>query len=86
MKAYFRAFVNYEQNNWARLLPIAKFAYNNTKNANTGHTPFELNCSYHPLVSYEEDVNLRSQSKSEVEVATELKQLLTVCRKNLQHA
>ncbi len=39
---------------------MAKFAYNNTKNASTGHTPFELNCSYHPRVSYKKDINPRS--------------------------
>ncbi len=43
MKAYLQAFVNFEQDHWARLLPIAEFAYNNVKNASTGHTPFELN-------------------------------------------
>ena len=26
---------------------MAKFAYNNSKNASTGHTPFKLNCGYH---------------------------------------
>ena len=50
MEAYLRAFVNWEQNDWARLLPMAEFAYNNAKNARTGHTPFELNCGYHPRV------------------------------------
>ncbi len=39
MKAYLRAFVNFEQDDWAKLLPIAKFAYNNAKIASTGHTP-----------------------------------------------
>ena len=47
MKAYLQAFINFEQNNWARLLPIAEFAYNKIKNASTDHTPFELNCGYH---------------------------------------
>ena len=51
MDAYFWAFVNFEQNDWARLLPIAEFAYNNAKNASTGFTSFELNCGYHPRVS-----------------------------------
>ena len=51
MEAYLRVFVNFEQNDWARLLPIAEFAYNNAKNANTGHTLFKLNCGYHPCVS-----------------------------------
>ena len=57
MEAYLRAFVNYEQNNWARLLPMAEFAYNNTKNDSIGYTSFELNCGFHPKVSYEEDVD-----------------------------
>ncbi len=43
MEAYLRAFVNFEQNNWARLLPIAKFAYNNTKNASIGYMTFKFN-------------------------------------------
>ena len=64
---------------------MAEFTYNNAKNASTGHTPFELNCGYHPRVSYEEDVDLRSQSQSAEELATKLKKLLIVCRKNLQH-
>ncbi len=54
MKAYLQAFVNFEQNYWARLIPMAKFAYNNAKNASTGHTPFELNCVFHPQASYKE--------------------------------
>ena len=48
MEAYLRAFVNFEQNDWAKLLSMAEFTYNNAKNASTSHTPFELNYSYHP--------------------------------------
>ncbi len=86
MEAYLRVFVNFEENNWARLLPMAEFAYNNAKNASTGHTPFELNCGFHPRASYEKDVDPRSQSKSADKLATELRELMTVCRKNFQHA
>ena len=57
MEAYLWAFVNFKHNNWARLLPIAEFAYNNTKNANIGQTPFKLNYGYHPQMSYEEHVD-----------------------------
>ena len=60
MEAYLRAFVDFEQNDWARLLPMVEFTYNNAKNASTGYMPFKLNCGYHPRMSYEEDVNLRS--------------------------
>ena len=86
MEAYLRAFVNFEQNDWARLLPMAEFAYNNAKNASTGHTPFELNCGYHPRVSYEEDIDPRSKSKLADELSAELQELMTVCRENLHHA
>ncbi len=36
MEAYLRVFVNWKQDNWAKLLPMAEFAYNNAKNASTG--------------------------------------------------
>ena len=86
MEAYHQAFVNFEQNDWAKLLLMAQFAYNNAKNASTGHTPFELNCGYHLRMSYKDDVDPRSQSKSADELAAELKELMIVCRENLHHA
>ena len=72
IKAYLRAFVNFEQNNWVRLLPMAEFPYNNAKIISTGHTSFELNCGYHPWVSYEEDINLCSKSKSADKLSAKL--------------
>ena len=86
MKAYLRAFVNYEQDNWARLLPMAEFVYNNTKHASTGYTPFELNCGYHSRVSYKEDVDPHSRSKAADELTEKLRNLMAACRENLQHA
>ncbi len=65
---------------------MAEFAYNNGKNTSTGHTPFKLNCGYHPRASYKKDVDPRSRSKSAYELATELRELMAVCRENLQHA
>ena len=86
MKAYLQAFVNFKQNDWARLLPIAEFAYNNAKNVSTGHTLFELNCGYHPRVSYKEDLDPRSKSKTAEELSSELRNLMAVCQQNLHHA
>ena len=63
MEAYLIAFINFEQNNWARLLPMTEFAYNNAKNASTSYTPFELNCGYHFRMSYEENIDSHSKSK-----------------------
>ncbi len=65
---------------------MAQFAYNNAKNASTGHIPFELNCDFHPRASYEKDVHFGSQSKADDELATERKDLMTVHKDNLLHA
>ena len=65
---------------------MAEFAYNNAKNASTGYTPFELNCGYNPRMSYKEDVDPRSQSKSADQLSAKLRELMIVCRENLQHA
>ena len=65
---------------------MAKFAYNNAKNASTGYTPFELNCSYYPWMLYEEDVNPHSQSKSADKLSAELRELMIVCQENLYYA
>ena len=72
MEVYLRAFVNFKQNDWAKLLPMAEFAYNNTKNASTGFTSFELNCGYYPRVSYKEDLDPRSKSRTAEELFSEL--------------
>ena len=86
IETYFRAFVNFEQNDWAMLLLMAEFAYNNAKNASSGYLPFELNCGYHPQMLYKDDVNPRSKSKSADNLSAELRELMIVCRKNLHHA
>ena len=65
---------------------MAKFAYNNAKNASTGYTPFELNCGYHPWISYKNNIDFRSQSKSVDKLVAELRELIIVCRENLYHA
>ena len=86
IEAYLRAFVNFEQSYWARLLPMAEFAYNNAKNASIGFTPFELNCRYHLQVSYKEDLDLHSKSRTVEELSFELQELMTICQQNLHNA
>ena len=86
MEAYLRAFINFKLNDWARLLPMAEFAYNNTRNASTGYMPFKLNCGYHLWVFYEEDINPCSKFKSTNKLLAKLQELITVCCKNLHYA
>ena len=65
---------------------MAEFAYNNAKNASTGHTPFELNCSYELKISFEEDLDPRSRSCFADERVKELRELIEICYQNLLHA
>ena len=58
---------------------MAKFAYNNTKNANIGHVSFKLNCGYYPKVSFKEDVDSRSKSCFANELVKELRELIEIC-------
>ena len=85
IKVYLRAFVNFEQNNETKLLLMAKFVYNNTKNASTSYTPFKLNCGYHPRVSYEEHLDPRSKSRTAEELSSELQKLMIMCQQNFYH-
>ena len=62
---------------------MVKFAYNNMKNASTGHIPFKLNYGFHPQASYKEDVDLYFRLKSVDKLATKFKKLMAIYRKNL---
>ena len=64
---------------------MAEFVYNNAQNTNFGHTLFELNCKYHPRISYKEDVNPCFKSKLTDKLLTELRELMIVYRKNLYY-
>ena len=64
---------------------MAELAYNNAKNASTSHTPFELNCGYHPRMSYKKEVDPRSKLKSVDKLSVELRELMFVCRENLHY-
>ncbi len=39
--------MNYQQDDWVTLLPMAEFTYNNATNATTGVSPFFANKGYH---------------------------------------
>lgn len=62
MEVYLQTFVNIEQNDQAKFLPMVKFVYNNTKNVNNSYTTFELNYGYHPHILFKKDIHPRSRS------------------------
>jgi hypothetical protein len=48
LEQYLRCTINYHQDNWVELLPLADFAYNNTLQGSTQQTPFFANYGHHP--------------------------------------
>ena len=46
---------------------------------------FKLNCRYHLLLFYKENINSHSKSKSVNELSVEQKEFMIVCTKNLYY-
>ena len=59
LKQYLSVYFNYQQDNWADLLPLVEFAYNNAPSATTG-SPFFANKGYHPNISVYPEQNMTS--------------------------
>ncbi len=51
LEQYLWAYMNYQQDNWEALLPVAEFAYNNAPSATMGMSPFFTNKGYHPWLA-----------------------------------
>src|SRR6266446_4331444 len=47
LEQYLQGYMNYQQDNWATLLLMAEFTYNNAMNTTTGVSPFFANKGYH---------------------------------------
>jgi hypothetical protein len=53
LEQYLKLFCGARQNDWADLLPMAEFQYNNHIHSSTQQTPFMLNCGQHPRMGFE---------------------------------
>ena len=51
-ECYLRNFVNYDQNDWYQLLPLAEYAYNNSKASAHKLSPFFANYGFHPQTEW----------------------------------
>jgi hypothetical protein len=50
LEQYLRSYVNYQQDNWVTLLPLAQFAYNSSHNESTKCSPFFANYGFDPEI------------------------------------
>jgi hypothetical protein len=63
LEADLREYCNYEQNDWAELLPLVEFTFNNSFSSATSLSPFYANYGFHPRTNWptnEQPRNLRS--------------------------
>jgi len=85
LEQYLRAYFNYQQDDWERLLPIAEFCYNNTQTGTTRITPFFANYGYHPR--FLPDLGTRNEETPEVsEYVVALRRLPEELRAEIKEA
>ena len=81
LENYLRCFLNFQQDNWYDLLPLAEFAFNNSISETTGFTPFESNYGFHPRCDYlDSSINTNNPSAKEFLTNLNEKQMLIYTR------
>jgi len=88
MVQYLQAFYNYGQDNWVKLLPLAKFAYNITIHMSPRMTPFWANYHYHPVMQFKapkQPSSLNSEIQADA-FAAGLEETHQTLRQDLQKA
>jgi transposase InsO family protein len=84
-----RCLVNYEQDNWDKLLPLVEFAYNNQVNLSTKETPFYVDTGRHPRLPQDllcDAARLQSQNETVNELVKRMQHITHLMRDHLQHA
>src|SRR5258707_905741 len=84
LEEYLRLYTNYQQDDWATLLPMAEFAYNHTTNTTTGVSPFFTNKGYHPEFTADPQVET-SSAKVQAFVA-DLERIQAELKENIAQA
>jgi len=84
LEQYIRVYCNYQQDNWAELLPLAEFAFNNAPSATTGISPFFANKGYNPNISVYPERDLASTRARQF--AVDLDELHVVLKSEIRQA
>jgi len=58
LEQYLHVYCNYQQDNWSKLLPLVKFAYNNALSATTSISPFFANKGYYLSITICPECNI----------------------------
>src|SRR6266446_4758187 len=84
LEQYLWVYTNYQQDDWVTLLPMAKFAYNNTTNATTGVSPFFANKGYHP--EFTADLQVETSSAKVQAFMADLEHIQVELKENIAQA
>jgi hypothetical protein len=84
LEQYLRCYCSYQQDDWVDYLPLAEFAYNNSKSSSTQQTPFFANYAYHP--SFEPRLSLDSSVPAAADLASRLQTIHAELVAELHHA
>src|SRR5258708_5016861 len=89
LEQYLQAYMNYQQDDWSSLLPLAEFAYNNATNEMTRVSLFFANKGYHPSFTTEPNEQAPTPEAQRFisdldNLHTELKQSITRAQEHYQ--
>ena len=85
MKVYLKVFVKFKQKNKVKLLLIAEFIYDNTKNDTIWYISFKLIYRSHLYILFKKDINLFPKSKLVDKLANKLKNLINIYENKFDH-
>ena len=84
LEQYLRCFCSFHQDDWAELLPLAEFAYNNSCHSSTKMSPFEANYGFRPRMDIEvPDLSVVPDAEDMAKKLVDVRETLA---KNLQRA
>ena len=62
IESYLHSYCNYEQNDWASMLAMAQYAYNNSKHSATKISPFYSNYGFEPQTNCPTELQFRNSA------------------------
>jgi hypothetical protein len=86
LEQYLRVFTSYQQDDWAKLLGQASFAYNNSLHATTQTSPFFANYGYHPRWVTELKGTLDTEVPASTTIAESIIDVHRQCSSNIVEA
>lgn len=86
LKEMLRSYVNGKQNDWDEFLAPLEFAYNNARQASTGHTPFFLNYGRHPAANWSLHPGATSQVPAALEFVRRIDEAIGEAKASIQRA